>query len=226
MSGSNSTRRGSHFKRRRRRGSYLGVTGKYPTTQNKHSLFYESLRERDLFVLLAYQDDVVGVEDHPFSIEIKVEGRKRRYTPDAKVKYVHGQDDVIEVKTKGELQRKQADYDQIFGQVEKHFEAEGRQFQVVTEERLPRPMVRSLRFLFPYRLYPRDATIEAQILAEVVSPCRLRGVCEALAKEGVEEGDTIAQVWRLVALRKVSVDFDHSLSMNSMLEGRAWSTKL
>lgn len=226
MSGTNSTRRGSHFKRRRRRGSYLGVTGKFPTTQNKHSLFYESLRERDLFVLLAFQSDVETVEDHPFSIEHKVLGRTRRYTPDAMVKYVKGQDDIIEVKTKGEWQRKRAEYDQTFDAATKHCEAEGKKFRVATEDHLPRPMVRSLRFLFPYRLYPRDADIEARILARVMSPCRLRDVCQDLAKEGFEEGDTIAQVWRLVALQKVAVDLDHSLSMSSMLEGRPWSTKL
>src|SRR3989442_15883715 len=86
MSGPKSSR-SSHFKRRRRRGSYLGVTGKYPTAKNTHSLFYESLRERDLFVTLNFDSDVEWVEDHPFAIDYEDEGKSRHYTPDASIRY-------------------------------------------------------------------------------------------------------------------------------------------
>jgi hypothetical protein len=230
MSGSNTGRK-SHFKRRRRRGSYLGVTGKFPSQQNAHSLFYESLRERDLFVLLAFQQDVVHVEDHPFTIDYRSDGRQRHYTPDALVRYAKSQkdkspDDVVEVKVTSELIRKAAEYEKVFTAAKEHCTKQGSNFRVATEEQLRRPMVRNLRFLFPYRAFPSNAAAEREIRRNLAKPRSLTEICDRLAKIGIPPDETISQVWRLVALQHIAVDLDAPLSMQSLLEGRSWSTKL
>lgn len=232
MSGPNKSRASSHFKRRRRRGSYLGVTGKYPSPQNEHSLFYESPRERDLFVALAFQRNVEVVEDHPFPIEYLVGSKRRRYTPDALVRYRPEQNgrregEVFEVKVSWELERDPESYEAAFAAAKEHCDTLGFVFRVVTENDLPRPRVRNLRFLLPYRSYPADAAITFGI-ADLLrgGPMSLRRLCEEGAARGLVQEDLISQCWHLVATQEISVGLDTPLTMDSLLEAVPWAIQI
>lgn len=229
MSGSKS-KGNSHFKRRRRRGSYLGVTGKYPSPQSDHSLFFESFRERDLFVLLAFQPGVEVIEDHPFTIEYSLGNTRRRYTPDALVRYRadqrRGKGEVFEVKVSWELEKDPEVYAAPFAAAAAHCKTLDLGFRVLTEQDLPRPRVRNLRFLLPYRSYPEDARTAASIRQTLKVPMTLRDLCAAVVHEGVATEDAIAQVWRLVAHQQVAVGLDTPLSMDSLLEAKPWAMRV
>ena len=48
--------------------NYRSVTGTFPSYKNKRNIFYESLLERDFYLLLEFNDDVDSYEEQPFKI--------------------------------------------------------------------------------------------------------------------------------------------------------------
>lgn len=220
----------SHFKIRRRRGSYLGITGKYPSPQNRHCLFYESFRERDLIVWLAFDPTVEAVEDHPFTIKYKEAGRNRSYTPDLLVRFkpsVRRRPLLIEVKTEAELERSGKELEPAFRAARAYCKDHQMKFELVTEKVLVRPRVRNLRFLFPYRLGKPDSILDGQVKKLVAGgPTTLRNVTDSLGDRNYRVDDVVSAVWRLAALQVVEVDLDTPLSMNSRMEAKSWSTKI
>lgn len=227
---SKAQKRSSHFKVRRRRGSYLGITGKYPSPQNRHCLFYESFRERDLIVWLAFDPTVEAVEDHPFTIEYKEAGRDRSYTPDLLVRFkssARRRPLLIEVKTEAELERAGKKFEPAFCAARAYCKAHNMKFEVFTEKVLPRPRVRNLRFLFPYRLEVPEAALDKQLKKlGADGPKTLQHVVDSLSDKNYDVGDVVAAVWHLAALQIVEVDLDAPLSMNSRMEAKSWSTKI
>lgn len=223
-------KRGSNFKVRRRRGSYLGITGKYPSPQNRHCLFYESFRERDLIVLLAFDPTIETVEDHPFTIEYTEAGRNRVYTPDALVRFkasTKRRPLLIEVKTEAELERAGKTFEPAFNAARAYCKNHSMQFEVVTDKQLLRPRVRNLRFLFPYRLVAADSVLEGRVM-ELASTCptTVRELVGVMANEGYVWGDVVTTVWRLTSLQRIEVDLDVLLSMNTYVEAKSWATKI
>lgn len=220
------TKRGREaiLKTRRRRGSYLGVTGKYPSLKSSHCLFAESLRERDLFAMANFDPSLEVVEDHPLTIQYQHEGRQRKYTPDARLvrRGMGHRAELIEVKTSDHLEKNQLEYAPAFAAAREYAAARGEVFRILTEAELPRPLVRNLRFLFPYRKRPAKKSLEEAILATLAMPVSLNALCSELEQAGHARGAVIAQAWRLVALQRVATDLDKPLTLEAVLELRAW----
>lgn len=226
-------RRSSHFKTRRRRGSYLTVTGKYPTTQNSHPLFYEGFRERDLFVHLAYDPTVLRVDSHPITISYKKGKREYSYTADASVRFhpkPSGEESrrplLIEVKIEAELQKQEDLLKPKFEAAESYCEQKGMEFLVVTETTLVRPAVRSLRFLYRYRKYKPCFELLDEIRKSLspTEPKTLEQLIHELENETTPAGKVIAATWHLVSRQEVSANFDYPLSIATELRKQPWST--
>ncbi|MCA0392872.1 MAG: TnsA endonuclease N-terminal domain-containing protein [Proteobacteria bacterium] len=220
-------RRSAHFKTRSRRGSYLGVTGKYPSPHNRHCLFFEGFRERDLIVLLSFDDTVEGLEDHPFRIEYLVKGKARIYTPDLFVRFrkeAGRADLLVEVKLSSELRRTGKEYGARFRAARGYCRSRSMKFRVVTERSLPRPLVGNLRFLLPYRREPPEPALDEAFLdlaQRGVQP--LRNYVQDLGKLGFDQGDVIFGAWRLAARQLLKVDLNAPLSMDTRMEAGAWT---
>ena len=212
------------LKTRRRRGSYLGVTGKYPSLKNSHCLFAESFRERDLFALANFDPTVLRLDDHPLTIHYIDGNRSRSYTPDALLLRVDrsAPAEIIEVKMSDQLARDADRFEPAFQAAKAYAESCGKVFRVLTEKELPRPLIRNLRFLFPYRKRSPSAQIEDAILEALSEPKSLTKLCRELETRGLEPHKVIARAWRLVALQKVSSDFSSLLTPNSVLERKEW----
>ncbi|MCI1711380.1 MAG: TnsA endonuclease N-terminal domain-containing protein [Chiayiivirga sp.] len=218
-------RNSKHFKRRRRRGSYLGVTGKYPSLKNEHCLFGESFRERDLFVACNFDPTVERVDDHPFKINYLDGTKARHYTPDALLRRSQPgtPPEIVEVKLAEYLTKDALKFEAAFAAARAYAVTHGMVFRILTEQELPRPKVRNLRFLFPYRYYKDCPLTETAIRQALVRPMTLGAICKELEASGLERSRVIDQVWRLVSLQQVAVDLDSVLSMGSLLELRAWA---
>lgn len=232
--GNSKKQRTSNFKRRRRRGSYVTVTGKYPTTKASHPLYYEGYRERDLYVLLNYVVSVLEVEAQPLTIQYKERNRSRKYSPDTKVVFLPASDGsttrrplLIEVKLKAELDRKAEVYEARFQAAREYCEARGWEFRVMTEEDVPRLKARNLRFLFRYRDFRADIeTLDAVRSALRGESITLKSLVRSLAMPSRPEARIISTVWHLVSQRQIQVDLDKPLSLESSLVLKAWEINI
>jgi hypothetical protein len=217
--------RSTLLKTRRRRGSYLGVTGKYPSLRNSHCLFAESFRERDLFALANFDSTVLRLDDHPLTIQYKDGNRLRSYTPDALLQRVDptAPGEIIEVKMSDQLEKNAAELAPVFEAARAYAEANGKVFRILSEKELPRPLIRNLRFLFPYRRRASCTESETAILDALSEPKSVVRLCSDLLSKGMEQSQVIARAWRLVALQQVDTDLNQLLTPSAVLVRRPWT---
>jgi hypothetical protein len=62
--------------------SHRSITGSLPTRYPPRQLHYESKLERDFLILLEIDPGIETVVTQPITIDLVVDGRRRRYTPD------------------------------------------------------------------------------------------------------------------------------------------------
>lgn len=81
-----------------RRPGHRGLRGFYPSHKTGRAVAFESRLERDLFLLLDADPDVVAFDEQPVTIAFELRGEKRRYTPDCHVVRRSQPDELVEVK--------------------------------------------------------------------------------------------------------------------------------
>ena len=232
--GSRGKRPSTHLPTRSRRGSYLTVTGKFPSSKSTHMVAFEGLRERDFFVVLEYDEDVESFQPHPVRLQYKVAGRSRVYTPDVLVRYrsdPRGQPvrrhELCEVKTGLQLRKDWRDLRERFRAAQRHCRTEGWRFRLVHEPSIPRPFVGTLHFLLAYRELDEDPGIAAASREALVTfgPLSVAALVERLAQQDNAPDDVITQVWRLVGLGQLRVDFEKTLGMKSVVRLQPWCVR-
>lgn len=212
---------------RSRRGSYITVTGKFPSVKTDHMSRFEGLRERDYFLLLDYDDEVESFRPHPLRINYKLNGKSRVYTPDVLVTYTAAsgrRQELTEIKTRKHLRKDWAKFRNGFRAAQRHCREKGWRFRLVDNRILGRPFVRILHFLRGFRILDADSEIEKAIGEELAKreDWRIATLAHEVAVRGFDEGETIAQIWRLLSLGKISTDFELTLTMNSPVTAQPW----
>ena len=232
--GKNTRRPSTHLPTRRRRGSYLTITGKFPSAKTQHLSSFEGFRERDFFVVLDYDDEVETFRPHPLKIQYRHEGRARVYTPDVLVTYRNGPDgkpirqhELCEVKMRAHLRKDWRKLKIKFKAAKAYCEERGWRFRIVTELDLLRPFVGALHFLRGFQLFDEDVDLLSTIRQklETGSGITVAECLERIREDGLDADAALVQIWRLVALKQAVVDFDHPLSMGSQIRLQPWSVR-
>jgi hypothetical protein len=120
--------------------SHRSITGSLPTRYPPRQLHYESKLERDFLILLEIDPGIETVVTQPITIDLVVDGRRRRYTPDVlavwwdDVALPHGRSRVVfEVKPYAILKRDYADLAPKYRAARSYFAAKGVGFRVITD---------------------------------------------------------------------------------------------
>ena len=134
--------------------NYLGVTGAFASVKNGRMLGFESLREKDLFVQLEYDDDVLAFEEQP--VRIPLSGKGRSYVPDVVIHFRQKSSSKVrksilaEVKTTKDLEKNKAKYANKFVAAERLASSRGRVFKTRTEKDIRNQRLKFLKFLREY----------------------------------------------------------------------------
>ena len=83
--------------------SYLSCTGYFASYKNNNQIAFESVMERDLFMILEFDDNVLKYEEQPIRVYYPYNNKTRRYTPDVLITYKDNSQKLIEVKYASEL---------------------------------------------------------------------------------------------------------------------------
>lgn len=75
-----------------------GLRGYFASRKAGRPVAFESRLERDFYILLESDPDVVAFVEQPVTIEFRGRQRARRYTPDARVTFRDGLTQLVEVK--------------------------------------------------------------------------------------------------------------------------------
>src|SRR6266481_2939648 len=202
--------------------SYISVTGTFSSAKNGKSLGYESLLERDLMILLEFDDSVQSFEEQPVKIPLVINGKKlKSYVPDILIHHFPTPAGATwrpvlgEVKDTNDLKKHQAEYAPKFEAAVRYAEERGWEWRIFTEKNIRTPYLDNLKFLREYH----SSEPAPALLQEVISFFQnLRGtitVAALLQKLCVTEESTLytaPAIWHLLATKRITADLKTPLS--------------
>ncbi len=207
--------------------NYLSVTGAFSGAKNGRSLGYESLLERDLMILLEYDDTVESFEEQPVKIPFAVNGKKRKpYVPDILIHYFPtGSGEAVrpvlgEVKKSDDLRKKKKEYASKFEAATRYAEARGWEFKKFTEKEIRTPYLENLKFLREYHNTVPDPALLQEVISHLQNARGSVTVESLLQKLCPTEDSTLQMVpaiWHLLATKRISANLRKPLGMKTKL---------
>lgn len=207
--------------------NYLSVTGTFSSAKNGKSLGYESLLERDMMILLEFDDTVESFEEQPVRIPVVANGKKLKpYVPDILIHYFPACSGEIaravlgEVKHTNDLKKNKAKYAPKFEAASRYADEHGWEWRKFTEKDIRTPYLDNLKFLREYH----SAEPEAALLQEVIGHLqKVKGsvtVESLLQKLCPTEDGTLHMapaVWYLVATNRITANLQKTLGTKTKL---------
>jgi hypothetical protein len=189
------------------------LVGRFPSAKNACTIHWESQLERDLVYLLEFDPTVVGYREQPFTIELGLLGRRRRYTPDFLVERTQARS-VIEVKPAAQAQR--PEFQELFAAAAAALTEQGLSYQVMTEREIrPQPRLDNIRWLVRYRGITAGNQARWLLSAMLANePHRLGTLKSALIAHSIDPCEILA----LLAAGELTADLDVMLSAFSLIK--------
>lgn len=206
--------------------NYLTVTGGFSSSKNDQMAAFESLLEKDYFLLLDFDDSVESIEPQP--VKVLVPGVPNGYVPDALIHYhpdpVTGEarkPRLVEVKHTSDLERDGHKYEKKFKCAGQYADERGWEFEVVVQTDIRSTRLQNLKFLREYRnTKPADADI-AGVLDCLGEKGSLDGLLGALASSDDERLHWLPIIWYMVLHHHLQTDLDEPFT-NDIPLWRKW----
>lgn len=207
--------------------NYLLVTGTFSSAKNGKSLGYESLLERDLMILLEFDDTVERFEEQPVKVPLVVNGKKLKpYVPDILIHYLPSESGEArrpvlgEVKKSDDLKKNKKKYAPKFEAASRHSEEHGWEWRIFTEKDICTPYLDNLKFLREYHSAEPDAVLLQEVI-NYLQNARSSVTVESLLKKLCPTEDTTLQIapaiWNLVATKRITANLEKPLTIKTRL---------
>ena len=199
--------------------SYRSVTG-FVVTENKEKVSFESTLERDLLILLDFDDQVKRFEEQPLRIAFEHEGKSRSYVPDVRVEFkaeAGKPTSLCEVKYRSELKEKWAELKPKFKAAKYYAESRGERFCILTERHIRTPYLENATFLKRYKTLPERPEQEA-LLTDTLFELREATpglLIAAVYRDKWNQARLLPHLWRLVATGTIYCDLSQRVTMSS-----------
>lgn len=193
---------------------------------------FESSLERDYFLLLEFDKQVLAWHPQPFKVPYPAENgfRKGKYTPDVAVEYTsidHGayldRVELCEIKYRDDLRANWVSLKTRLRACVRFARREGWKFKLITETEIRTPLLENAKFFLPYR--DRDPDLECMDrLENVLSSEGISTPNQLLSSDKLKDlqrGRMMAVLWHMIANGKVDADFKHEVTMISPIRMNA-----
>lgn len=202
------------------------LAGIIPTDKglNSAQARFESSLERDFYVMLEFNVDVLRWDPQPLRLSLGEDGGS--YVPDVLVTYscpprrLMGVQHVLyEIKYREELKRSWPALRLRYRMASRFARAHGWRFRLVTEREIRTELLWNAKFLLPYRHDQADND-DCRRLSEALSDCGpstpadLLKMCSA---DRMVQARLLTALWHLVASRVVATDLTRKLTMQSSI---------
>lgn len=185
---------------------------------------FESSLERDLFLVLDFDPQVLSVREQPFTLTHIHDGRVRPYTPDALAEYDRERTPTVvyEVKPLEVLRAEWHTLRPRFKAAVAYCGQRDWQFKIVTERHIRTPYLANAKFLRIYRAMEPLLVRQAQLryTATALGPTTPQALLAAAYWPKDEQALSIPALWQMVARGDFTIDLQKPLSMFSPIELR------
>lgn len=201
--------------------NYRSSTGIFQSYKNQSPIAYESLLERNFYLLLEFDNTVKAYEEQPFTIKYTRNGATYRYTPDCLVFYKENTDQlpcVFEVKESSEIKEKKVFFEEKFKQIEEYLAQNDMDFKLFTELDIDNIFLENAKFLYSYANLHNSSIIEqTKQLCKQYNNISFSDLLQQFSKNKFEQAEYIPYIWHLVFIGYLNVDMKQLLNNNTII---------
>jgi len=188
-------------------------------------LGFESLLEKDFFILLEYDDQVLSFEEQP--VRIPLGGKAKSYVPDVVIYFRQTSSSktrkpvLTEVKTADDLKKNKAKYAPKFAAAKRWASDKGWVFETRSDKEIRSLRLDFLKFLREYHCISPDAADMSRVLVELgrLGGCAsYNALLNALCVSDEAKLITIPVIWHMVATQHLYVDLGQVVSDEVLLQ--------
>jgi len=204
---------------RKPKKNYRSLTGAFYSLKNKKSIFFESKLERDFFLTLEFDTDVISYEEQPMELSYHHNNRTYRYTPDCIVNFRDLSSTVYEIKYSDELKEKEVFFKHKFTQIDRFLAQEDIAFKIFSELDTEPIVLENMHFIYNYVTI--TDSLKSAILFERVKDLHsinYLSLLHKLSNDRYIQAEYIPYIWYLVLINKLQIDFTKKISNTTILE--------
>lgn len=181
----------------------------------------ESLLERDFYLSLEFDKDVLSYKAQP--VKVRKKGRKSPIFPDSLVTFTSHRPLLVEVKHTKDIEDriKGPEIKEKAAICKEYAESQGWDFRIVTDKDVRCVRLENYNFLYKYTVPP---ALLPQYQNEIILAVRENGpmsitkVLEALSEDKMEKARALRCLWHLVRMGSIVADLDRPLTNSSIVE--------
>lgn len=201
--------------------SYISCTGYFASYKNKIQIAFESVLERDFYMLLEFDENVVSYAEQPITINYEYkDGSKRRYTPDCLITYKDGTERYYELKYINEI-RNDSELREKLDFLKSYFYDEYTlKFDIFTDEEIGKIYLDNLKFLYKFAFIPQDneKIVKINKILNEVDKISIKELLNVLSDNQMEQMKWLPYIWRYVFENIKVVNPYEKFTMNTELE--------
>ncbi len=200
--------------------SYISCTGYFASYKNKTQIAFESVLERDFYMMLEFDNDVASYTEQPVSINYTYkDGSKRKYTPDCLVRYKDGTKRYFEVKYASEIKNNPELKEKIEFLKSYFYDEYVLKFDVFTDEDVGEVYLDNLKILYKFAFMKDDEEKLSKIndILNNVSSIKVYELLERLDKDKNKQLYWLPHIWRYVFKRTDVVKLHEKLTNHTIL---------
>lgn len=202
--------------------SYISCTGYFASYKNKSQIAFESVLERDFYMMLEFDNNVVSYEEQPMRIQYEyLDGKNRRYTPDTLVLYKDRSERLFEVKYEDEL-KNNCELQEKLKLLSNHIkEKYSIDFEIFTDKFMDKQLLLNYKFLYKFVFIPEDIdkTTKINNILNITDGITIKDMLIKLDINKNKQLEYIPYIWNYVFhnIKILNNEFD-KLTMNTILE--------
>lgn len=202
------------------------MTGYFYSVLNQKHVPFESLLERDYFLSLEFDPDIMSYDSQPVEIVKRENKYLRKYYPDCLIQHTacSGKPSLlVEVKHSKDLEnpKKADDIRQRISISEDYAAEQGWGFKLITDKDICGTLLENHRFLYKYSDPPAALSSYRMMICNMLranSQASAADIADALASTFLERAAILPCIWHLLRSRAIATDLQIPLTNLSLLE--------
>lgn len=201
--------------------SYISCTGYFASYKNKTQIAFESVLERDFYMMMEFDDNVIAYEEQPMTINyVYYDGKNRKYTPDTLVTYKDRMQKLIEVKYEDEL-NKDLELQKKLQLLAEYIRKEKKiNFEVYTDKFMDKQLLLNYKFLYNFVFIPDDINKTETInhILNNTNGISVKALLEKLNENKIKQLHYLPYIWNYIFHNIHVIDRFKKLTMKTILE--------
>lgn len=196
--------------------SYISSTGHFKSYKNDKQIAYESILERDFYMTLEFDDEVLSYEEQPLRINYEYkDGISYRYTPDCLVTYHDNTQKYFEVKYANNIRDDINLKEKLDFLITYFSEQINIELEIATDEDIDSIYLDNLNFLYNFAYLQEDEEKYSQIentLENLNNDITVEQLLPQLSNNKMEQLQYLPYVWNYLFINTYLLDLDEKIT--------------